>query len=167
MRSVLIVYASRYGATATAAGRLANLLEENQDTRVLLSEMAHVEPTQLEAVDLIVIGGPIYAGRIVADVPRFCDSQRETLLRSRVGLFITCLYEGDQARTQLGAAYPQWLQQHACAQADLGGAVRLRRLRFVDRFLMHSVARVRQDVDRIRMDAVSGFAAELRACLER
>lgn len=163
--SVAIVYASKYGATETVAQRLAAALQENGVAEVWCSETSAADPGQLARAGMIVVGGPIYAGRIMSDVPKFCEANRKLLLERVVGLFITCLYEGDQARTQLSEAFPSWIHGHACAHADLGGAVRLHQLKFLDRFLMRNVGKVREDVDRIRMDAIRSFAATLRDCL--
>lgn len=163
--SVAIVYATRYGATETVAQRLAAALRENGAPQVWCSEIGVADPGLLASAGMIVVGGPIYAGRILSDVPKFCEANRKLLLDRVVGLFITCLYEGDQARTQLNEAFPSWLNGHACAHADLGGAVRLHQLKFLDRFLMKKVGKVREDVDRIRTDAIRAFSETLRDCL--
>ncbi|TVQ40331.1 MAG: hypothetical protein EA384_03480 [Spirochaetaceae bacterium] len=164
MCSVSIVYASRHGATRTVAQRIAVVLQETGETSVSIMELGTVDQRRLEGSDTIIVGGPVYAGRIVPEIPRFCESHRQLLLARPVGLFITCLHEGEKARSQLSMAYPQWLFAHACVHADLGGAVELGSLRIVDRFVMRRVARVRHDVDRIRMDAVRDFVSRLRAC---
>ena len=58
------------------------------------------------AFDLVLLGSPIYAGAVPTGVTRFCERHRAELLRVPVGLFICCLYEGEQARAQLDSAFP-------------------------------------------------------------
>jgi menaquinone-dependent protoporphyrinogen oxidase len=161
LSKAVIVYATRYGSTGVVSQAIVEALKEvgvNQVETMLTGEL---DVKQLESAGLVVIGGPIYAGRILVDIPRFCESHRELLLQRSVGLFITCLYDGEQATTQLVDAYPAWLHAHACARADLGGKVKLQQLKFIDRFLMRHIAKVGQDVDRVRHQAVRSFATEL------
>ena len=165
MSSAVIVYATRYGATRSVAELLRTALIEVGVESVDLLPVAEAGEERVTAADLVVIGGPIYAGRIIGDIPRFCDAHRELLASRPVGIFITCLYDGEQAASQLVEAFPSWLHGHACASADFGGQVKLQRLTFIDRFLMHNIAKVREDVDRIRVPAVRAFAAALVDCL--
>ncbi len=165
MSSAVIVYATRYGTTRSVVELIRTELVAAGLEQVELLPVAEADAQRINGADLVVIGGPIYAGRIIGDIPKFCDSHRELLTGRPVGIFITCLYDGEQAASQLVEAFPSWLHGHACASADLGGQVKLQRLKFIDRFLMHNIAKVREDVDRIRVPAVRAFAADLVACL--
>ena len=165
MSSAAIVYTTRYGSTRIVAEAVRSGLNECGFGQVELVLAADADSERLESADLVVIGGPIYAGRILGDTSKFCETHRELLLQRPVGLFITCLYDGEQATTQLVDAFPSWLHGHACARADLGGMVDLKQLKFIDRFLMKKIAKVHEDVDRIRKPAIRAFASTLAGCL--
>jgi len=111
----------------------------------------------------VVIGGSIYAGRILPAVPRFVERHREELLRKRVLLFVSCLYEGEKGLEQLREAFPGWLQAHATGAHNVGGEIILEKLRFLDRLIIRNFAKVQENVRRIDEDAIDRLAAEIGA----
>jgi menaquinone-dependent protoporphyrinogen oxidase len=164
--STLIVYATRYGTTARYAAALRETLGAGAEVvrlRRLSGERRRDMETALDAASVVVIGGPIYAGRIRPEVSRFCERYRSKLLERRVALFICCLETGDRAKEELEAAYPVWLTAHAVSRRILGGEVRLRALRPLDRFLFTRFAGQLRDASRLDLSAVSALAAVIDA----
>ena len=51
----------------------------------------------LEEYDTVIIGGYIHAGRIAGPVKKFCRKNMEALLKKKLGLFISCMDEGENA----------------------------------------------------------------------
>lgn len=164
--SALIVYASKYGTTGRCAIELRDRLHGGAQVLDLQSAggggRKELEQA-LEAAAVVVVGGPIYAGRVRPEVSRFCERYRELLLGRKAALFICCLETGDKAREELAAAYPDWLSSHARERAVLGGEVRLKELRALDRFLFTTVARAKRDVSRIDHEAIAALAARIDA----
>ena len=79
--SALVVYATRYGSTERRALEIAATLRgAAMDLRTRDRELR----AALEAADTVVVGGPIYGGRILGSVSRFCERHRELLLARRV-----------------------------------------------------------------------------------
>ena len=107
----------------------------------------------LSKAEVVLLGGSIYAGKTQPDLVAFCERHREELLSRPVGLFITCLLEGDQAKEELNSNFPAWLRAHAFAGLPLGGQLRVRNLRLMDRLITKKVARQTEDVD--TLDAVN------------
>ncbi len=155
----LIVYTTRYGTTAACARMLAEAMPRGAD----LADLRDAASPGLEGRELVLIGGPIYGGRIHQRVPRFCERNREALLARKVGLFVCCFYSGERARAELAESFPAWLTGHAFAALPLGGAVRQADLGPVERFLFRRIAGTDEDLDRIDHAAV----AELAAAAER
>ncbi len=151
----LIVYSTRYGATAACARLLAEALPGGAD----LADLGATSSPELAGREVVLIGGPIYGGRIHQRVPRFCERYRDALLGRRVGLFICCFYTGEQARAELAEAFPPWLTSHAFAALPLGGAVRQAALGPVERFLFRKIAGTAEDMDRIDRPAIEELAA--------
>ncbi len=153
----LIAYATRYGTTEECARYLAKRLPGEVEAR----DMRRRVRGGLDGFDAIVVAGPIYAGRVMKAVERFCEANRKDLLRAAVGLFICCLYTGERAQSELEAAFPPWLTAHARIRRVVGGAIELKRLSLVDRFLVRAV--VEKDIRSIRLEELDAIAKALIA----
>ena len=147
----LIVFATRHGTTAACARLLADRLGAD------VADLRAARP-RLEPYDVVLVGGPIYAGRIHPRVRRFCERSRDALLARRVGLFICCLYTGEQARLQLGDAFPPWLSSHAFASRPLGGIVRQAALGALERYMFRKLTGAGGDLERLDHAAIGELA---------
>ena len=76
---ILIAYVSRKGSTAEIAQAVGKELESTGNT-VEVAEMKKV--SSLAGYNAIVIGAPLYMGRMVGDVGRFVGQHREELKRA-------------------------------------------------------------------------------------
>jgi menaquinone-dependent protoporphyrinogen oxidase len=155
--NVLIAYASKYGAVQRVSEALCRRVEV-PTTMVNLRVSA---PPELSPYDTVVIGGSIYAGRILPSVPRFVERRREELLEKRVILFVSCLYEGEKGLEQLREAFPAWLQVHAEGAHNVGGEIILDKLRFLDRLIIQNFAKTEESVRKIDEDAIDRLAADI------
>jgi len=152
----LIAYATRYGTTEECARYLAKRLPGEVEARdIRRRRRGHVD-----GFDAIIVAGPIYAGRVMKAVERFCEANREALLRAKVGLFICCLYAGERAQAELEAAFPPWLTAHARIRKVVGGAIEFKRLRLVDRLLVRAV--VQEDIRAIRLEELDAIAEAVK-----
>ncbi len=148
----LIAYASKYGAAADVAERVRACV--GGAVAIDLKRTPDVNPAEYDAV---VIGGPIYAGRIAGAVTTFCDRNRDALLARPVHIFITCLYTGEKAEAQLNECFPPWLVAHARAKIAVGGRIAFDRLKFFDRLIIKKVAGISADVDQIDHSAIDAL----------
>jgi menaquinone-dependent protoporphyrinogen oxidase len=158
----LIAFATRYGTSEACAHSLADII--GQDTSVMNLRRNRLEdgsrPDLLE-YDAIIIGGPIYAGKVMREVPAFCEANRSILEAKAVGLYICCLYEGEQAEAELTESFPAWLNAHAAGRYALGGAVSISQLSIVDRFLMRKIAGTEKDLNTVKNERIEALAADL------
>ncbi|HUX13566.1 MAG TPA: flavodoxin domain-containing protein [Spirochaetia bacterium] len=153
----LIVYASRYGTTAECARRLSELLPGESR----LVDIRKEKKLSFEGYDSVVIGGPIYAGKISHEISAFCDYNQKEIERRRVGLFICCLYDGEKAQVELNEAFPAWLNAHALGRHAFGGAIKMSKLNFIDRFLIRKIAGSEKDINSVKQDRIDQLAHEL------
>ena len=160
---VLIAYQSRYGATEGCARRLAQLIGDGAS----LVNLSKERRPALDGFDIVLIGGPIYAGKLPRAVLAFCERERNRLLERRVGLFICCLYRDERAAAELRSAFPDWLATHAFAADWLGGELHPDRLSCVHRLLVRSIPGATGDISQIRDEAVRGLAEATKALLPR
>ncbi len=153
----LIVYVSRYGTTAECARRLSELLPGESR----LVDIRRERRPSFESYDSVVIGGPIYAGKISREISAFCDYNQKEIERRRVGLFICCLYDGEKAQVELNEAFPAWLNAHASGRYAFGGAIKMSKLNFVDRFLIRKIAGSEKDINSVNPDRIAQLARDL------
>lgn len=81
---ILIAYVSRKGSTAEIAQAVGKELESTGNT-VEVAEMKKV--SSLAGYNAIVIGAPLYMGRMVGDVGKFVGEHREELINVPVAAF--------------------------------------------------------------------------------
>lgn len=82
---VLVAYATRYGATREVAATVAGDLSRS-GLGVSLQEMARV--ADLEGMDAVVLGAPLYVGRFHRDARRFLARHHHALAQRPVALFV-------------------------------------------------------------------------------
>lgn len=155
MSNTLIVYKSRYGTTAQCTNKLFHLLDGKVDI-CNLSDRACLP--DLSNYDTIVIGGSIHYGKIQKEIAMFCREHIDLLRGMRLGLFITCLYSGEKARKQLGAAFPEILSQKAVVCDFFGGKLPFEKMNFWERFVTKSVVKREKIEVKLLKKKIANFA---------
>lgn len=155
----LIAYCTKYGTTASCARQLA----EKFGGDVTVVDLANARALDVQAYDLVLIGGSIHAGKIQRRVVSFCERNRPTLLARKVGVFLCCLLTGEEAVVQMQSAFPDWLLAHAAARAFPGGEIHYGRLTLIDRLLVRSLPHPPGDVSRLNPAALDELAAAVKA----
>jgi menaquinone-dependent protoporphyrinogen oxidase len=156
---VLIAYRSKYGATAGCAAALAGRL----GAETVLFDLATRGAPKVESFDAVLIGGSIYGGKIQGAVTSFCENHERVLVNRPVGVFVCCFFQGEQARAQIQASFPEWLLAHSFASVHCGAVLHYRRLTVLDRFLVRSLGSSTGDLELIRQDAIAGLADSVKA----
>jgi menaquinone-dependent protoporphyrinogen oxidase len=156
---LLIAYASKYGSTAGCA----TLLSQRIRAETVVIDLGRDRSPDLSWADAVLIGGPIYGGKIHREIPAFCDRHRDALLEKKVGLFICCLSTGEHAQALLSSVFPDWLYAHAFACSWLGGELHRGKLTAFDRLLVRSLKVTEGDISRIREDAIRELAQAVNA----
>lgn len=123
---VLVTYATRHGATREVGAEVAATL------RAAGCEVDFHDTPSVGAVggyDLVVLGSPLYAGRLLRPLRRFVRRHRSTLEHTRIALFALgplSLREEEwaEARAQLDAEVARLRLEHASV-ALFGGVIDL------------------------------------------
>lgn len=150
----LIVYSGKYGCTEKCAGILAEML--SGETRLV--NLKKNKNPDLSGYDSVVVGGPIYIGKINKEVKSFCAKNLDLLKGKRLGLFICCMAEGEQAKGELEGAYPKELLAAAAAKEYFGGEFMVSKMNPMDRLIVKKVAKTEKDVSNIMTDRIENFA---------
>lgn len=88
MKKILIVYASKTGSTATAAGLLADSLS-GRDVTFCTTEDTASDPT---GYDIVVVGGCIRYGKLYRPVREYLKKWDAVLAEKQTGYFLLCGY---------------------------------------------------------------------------
>jgi menaquinone-dependent protoporphyrinogen oxidase len=152
----LIVYATKHGCTRKYAEILASLLPE-----AVLSDLKMDSSPGLDACDTVVVSGSIHAGQVQKSVRAFCEKNRDVLRQKKLGLFVSCMEEGEKARQQLEEAFPADLVSSAAVVAHFGGAFDFDKMNVLERAIVRKVAKISSSVSRFDEAAVRDFAKRL------
>lgn len=133
----IIIYASKYGYTETCVKQLKALLEGD----INICEINQTKNYDLSLYDKVIIGGSIYIGRINKKLKKFCLKNLELLVEKKIGLFVTCLKEDEEAFQQIITNYPQELINVAITKDYFGGEIINSKLGFFDRLITNMVAK--------------------------
>ena len=159
MNNTLIVYASRHGTTAEYAKKLLQILDGNVDL-CFLNERGNALP-DLTVYNTFVIGGSIHYGKINKSVVNFCSTNSEMLKNKRLGLFVTCHFEGDQANQQLKNAFPKGLHERAIATAYFDGELLYPKMNFWEKLVAKAVLKADEVKPLISKPKITEFANKL------
>lgn len=159
--SIAIVYASRYGTTRSVAESVAARINERGRSRATLLDAGTARRADCPADPIIVVGLPIYGGSTLAPIARFLERHERKLLERRIAFFMSCLYTGPRAESQLADAVPSVLLAHAYGRYFVGGRVDFSELRPLHRFIMRRIGAVSGDVDKLDQAEVDRMVRDL------
>ena len=159
MNNTLIVYASRHGTTAEYAKKMFQILEGNVDL-CFLNEREHSIP-DLTEYDTFIIGGSIQYGKINKSVIKFCQANIEMLKNKRLGLFITCHFEGEEALKQSLTAYPKELIETAVVSDYFDGELLFPKMNFWERMVAKTVLKAEEMKPLLSKPKITNFVDKL------
>lgn len=150
-----IVYASKHGATAEIARRIASHI----GGATVLFDLAEGGP-DLTDFQTVVLGTAVYAGAPIGAMKKYLP--KVDLAGKTLGLFV-CGMEADSSKRaeEVTAAYPEKLRTQAVAIAFLPGRYQFSKMNMVERFIIKRIAKTDKDVDVIDDDGIATFAAAL------
>ena len=108
MAKVLIVYGTRYGATANTAEVIADTLkQEGLEVKLVNAKKEKVQ--SVNEFDLIIIGSGIQMGKWTGETEDFIKKHQKELSSKKVALFVSCgsanpLSEGEQKEKEMDDA---------------------------------------------------------------
>lgn len=156
--AVLIVYGTKYGCTE----KCAKILAEKLNGEVDLCNLKERE-LDLSKYEKVIIGGSVYMGRIRKEVSQFITKNLNALKGKKLGLYICCMRDGDDAKSQVAASFPQELLHIAAAKDYFGGEFIFKKMNAMERFIVKKVSKVSVDTSYLRKDSISKFAQLMNA----
>ena len=89
LKKALIVYGTRYGATASTSEDIAEVLQqEGLDVRVVNAKKDKVQ--DITEYELVIVGSGIQIGKWTKEPEKFLKKYRKELAKNKVALFVCC-----------------------------------------------------------------------------
>ena len=132
----LILYASKYGFTEDCVCKLASRLTGE----VVAVDVAKDPMPDAAAFDAIILGGPVYMGRIPKALSGCIQTNLDRIQSRNLGLFLSCGLP-DQFPESLKNAFPKALLEQAVSIQCFGGELRTERMKGMDRMISGVMAK--------------------------
>ena len=142
----IIIYATKNGCTEKAV----KLLQSKSPEEIKTVNVAREKAPDLSLFDTVILGGPIYVGKILKVLSVYMQQNREVLKRKRLALFI-CAGEQDPAIIEklLASAFPEELFSCAIMREDFGGELHLDKLSLMTKLILRVVKGIKEDYSRL------------------
>jgi menaquinone-dependent protoporphyrinogen oxidase len=159
--NTLIVYATQYGCTAKCASMLSENLKNDDNTSVSVVDLGSKQKIALSDYEIVIIGGPITAGKINSKVRKFCADNLAELVKKKIGLFI-CGANAQEAQKELSDNFPQELLNIAVSRGYFGYEFNFEKMNFAMKAIIKKISKVDKSVSNILEDNIKEFAAIMK-----
>lgn len=156
----IIIYATEHGCTEKAVKLLQSKIPEGIKTVNVAREKA----PDLSLFDTVILGGPIYIGKMHKVLSVYMQQNLEVLKSKRLALFV-CAGEQDPVLRdkQLAFAFPEELYSCAIMRETFGGELRLDKLSLTTKLMLRVVKGIKEDYSRLSEVKIDRFAKEVSA----
>ena len=170
--NTLIAYATKYGSSEKCAKILSQSLTGNVDLCNLKTE----KDLDLSKYNIIIIGSSIYIGQIRKEAKEFCTNKLEELRNKKIGLYICCMREGEEALVQTKNAFPKELFDNAVAKEYFGGEFSFNKMNFLEKFVVKMVSKknenkepldIKKNISNLSEDKIRKFTQVINSELMR
>lgn len=157
MQKTLLIYESKYGTTEKITKYLSRVLGPAKYCRT--AEFSDL----YEDFDFIVIGSPIYSGKVDPQISEFVKNNLDWLKQKQVALFCSCisLKDGNENLNKLTKIIGNVVSQRA-----LGGTLKLSILKEEDQKALKVFSKMVgfdiTDIDNFNLEEVIDYALELK-----
>jgi len=151
--ATLIAYATKHGVTENCAKELQKKLSGGAE----LCNLKDSTP-DLAKYDTVILGVSVYAGMPRKQMKSFVAKHGAELAKKKLGLFLCCLSEGEQAEKQMDAAYTPELRKVARVQGVLGGGYNVSDMGAFEKFIVKKIsgAEVKDSLN-VRQEVMDNF----------
>ncbi|MFD1774585.1 flavodoxin domain-containing protein [Paenibacillus rhizophilus] len=153
----LILFTTRHGCTAKAAGMLQSRMGQGADAVNLMTDSVPA----LSEYETVILGGSIYYGGIQKQMSEFINKEQSQLASKRIGLFICAAESEEKARQELEGAFPDFLRARAAAADVFGNELDYNKLTMPEKLVLRVVKGKRKKGDGLSSEKINKFAAKM------
>lgn len=157
-RKALIVFSSKKGTTRDCAQKVQQALGISAD---LYDPKQNSRLHSLDAYDYVVIGTPLYMGKILSTVKQFCTDFESELQHKHLAFFTCGLGTAEEDIPYLRQCLPASLVTQAIEACHFGGEARFDKMNFLERFAMKEFIKQRNPVLHPDDNIITSFCEKL------
>jgi len=154
----VIIYITKHGTTEKVAQLIADKLNADKTEFVNLNKENIID---IESFDRIIIGGSIHMASVHKKTREFCESNKSTLLKKTLGLFLCCMETGEKSIEQFENAFSEEIRRHATSTALLGYEYNLDKMNLFERILVKKISGSKKSISEIDYNGIAKFVNEL------
>ena len=155
----LILYATKHGAAAEIAKRIAEKMDG-----VKLHDLKQRPVPYLSGFDCVIIGSSLYAGMIRKEAKAFLSENADALLKKTIGLFLSGMDIDDKKiKAYFESNFSPELLQTAKAKTIPGGIYDPKKANFAERVIFKLAAKQSAYSDKIDNGEIARFAQEMKS----
>lgn len=146
--NILIIYESKHGATKKCAEYLDH---NNESTQLIhINDCSHIDLSQY---DKILIGSPIYVGRINKKITQWIQSNLKPLLQKNTKIFLSGMNK-DGLDDVLQSNFTDEMINNFKIE-HVGGAYNFDDMNFFERFIVKKIAKITESKEDINYERLS------------
>ena len=153
----IILYASKHGAAAEIARRMAEKIGG-----AALHDLKKSGVPSIGEFDCVIVGSSLYAGMMRKEAKTFVTRNADALRGKKLGLFLSGL-EAGREKEYFDANFPAEILRAAKAAGFLGGIYDPKKAGVVERLIMKAVAKQSAYVNTINDSKIDQFVKALKA----
>ena len=153
----IILYATKHGAAAEIARRIADKIDG-----AVIHDLKQSEIPDLAGFDCVIVGSSVYAGMFRKEAKAFLSQNADVLRQKKLGLFISGMSSGEEEK-KYADNVPKELLDSAKAVVMPGGIFDPKKAGFVARLIMKAVTKQSGYVDTIDNEKIKEFAEAMKA----
>ncbi|MDR2572313.1 MAG: flavodoxin domain-containing protein [Oscillospiraceae bacterium] len=152
----IILYATKYGATAEIAMRLAEKIGDAvvQDLKLPIPELTEY--------DCIIIGSSVYTGMFHKEAKTFLLSNTEKLKNKKIGLYASGMSKSEADKV-FADNIPTELLQSANTAMLLGGIFDPKKANFIERLIMKVVTKQSGYIEALDNEKITTFSEVMKS----
>ncbi len=148
-----VLYTTTYGTTQRCAEALVAAIGQGSQSFDL---KRYPEPN-LQEFDAVIVGASVYVGKIQPAAEAYLKSHEDELLRKPLALFLCGMQEKEMSN-QLQNNFSESLKKHAKPLVWLGGAYPLKKMSFMHKLMVKTIAKVTDEQEAIRWPELEQLA---------
>jgi len=152
----LILYATKHGATADIARRIAQLIDDS-----VVHELNQEEIPSIDEFGCVIIGSPVYAGMIRKEAKSFLKHNADILCAKNLGLFLSAMDMSGEKKF-FEENIPENILQSAITSSVLGAVFDPEKAGIFERLIMKLVTKRSGYVSTIDDEKIRQFAESIK-----
>jgi len=153
----IILYATKHGAAAEIAKRIAAKIDETD-----VYDLKQGSIPDLDNYDLVIIGSSVYAGSFRKEAKTYLAVKADELCEKKLGLFVSGMSESESDSVFTSNVPPEVVKA-AVVKDNLGGIYDPEKSNFFERFIMKIITKQSGRIDKINDDKIDKFVEALKS----